>query len=439
MPEALSFACIHPVPKPGKDNTALASYRPITIGSTIAKVFESCILLSYGHLLTTSSFQYGFKAGVDTAQCTLAVKAVARHFTSRGSRVYAALLDASKAFDRSNYARIFQSLLYRGLPSSVVHLLYKWYTSTKVRVSWNSSMSSKSFELEHGVRQGGLLSPVLFAILYDELILLLQASGLGCHIGSRFVGTFAYADDLILLAPSLSALNNMLKVCHDWSHNSSICFNPAKSVVICLHGKLKDTVGNLPIQARLGNTLIASAKQVTHLGHLISADLTDSSEVIRIAKAYNRQFHAFFSKFRTLRDRSVLIQLYKTYCTSFYGLESIFISNCSSAARKLLTKSVNLSLMKLLNLPRESISQYLIAHGILNAEMIWKIRQLSFWSSAKLYTPFHGQWLVLKVFQPEIDSLAEAVDICPILLHKTPKSRIWHNCLYYWMQKKNLC
>ena len=58
-----------------------------------------------------------------------------------------------------------------------------------------------------GVKQGGVISPLLFSLYIDELYLLLKESGMGCHVGLTYAGAFGYADDIALVAPSLSSLN----------------------------------------------------------------------------------------------------------------------------------------------------------------------------------------------------------------------------------------
>ena len=60
------------------------------------------------------------------------------------------------------------------------------------------------FTIENGVKQGGIVSPVLFCIyIYiDGLLRLLRESNVGCFIGNVFVGALAYADDIALLAPT---------------------------------------------------------------------------------------------------------------------------------------------------------------------------------------------------------------------------------------------
>ena len=64
-----------------------------------------------------------------------------------------------------------------------------------MRINWNAAISC-SFDISNGVKEGGVLSPVLFNVYLDELILLLREKGVWCHINGMFVGAFCYADDI---------------------------------------------------------------------------------------------------------------------------------------------------------------------------------------------------------------------------------------------------
>ena len=81
----------------------------------------------------------------------------------------------------------------------------------------------------NGVKQGGVSSPVLFCLYIDDLLLTLSKSGVGCFIGKNFVGALAYADDIILVAPTASALHKLLSICGDYASEYCISFNAAKS------------------------------------------------------------------------------------------------------------------------------------------------------------------------------------------------------------------
>jgi Reverse transcriptase (RNA-dependent DNA polymerase) len=78
-------------------------------------------------------------------------------------------------------------------------------------------------------KKGGVLSPVLFCIYVDGLLVLLAKAGCGCYIGKHFMGTLAYADDIVLLASSQTALRKMLEICDTYGLDYSKCFN-AKSL-----------------------------------------------------------------------------------------------------------------------------------------------------------------------------------------------------------------
>ena len=81
-----------------------------------------------------------------------------------------------------------------------------------MHVQWNSAHSTP-FSLHNGVKQGGVLSPILFTIYIDSLLQKLKDSDLGCHVGRTFAGAFGYADDLALVYPSLSGLRQMIQIC----------------------------------------------------------------------------------------------------------------------------------------------------------------------------------------------------------------------------------
>ena len=75
----------------------------------------------------------------------------------------------------------------------------------------------------NGAKQGGVLSPILFAVSTDGSLAQLKNTGVGCHMDSRFVGTIAYADDITLLAPCKSAFSILISVCELMLQNMILC------------------------------------------------------------------------------------------------------------------------------------------------------------------------------------------------------------------------
>ena len=64
---------------------------------------------------------------------------------------------------------------------------------------------------------------------------LLEALSVGCHWGGYFAGAVCYADDIVLLAPSASALQHMLHICESFASSHGLLFNASKTQLICFH------------------------------------------------------------------------------------------------------------------------------------------------------------------------------------------------------------
>ena len=90
-----------------------------------------------------------------------------------------------------------------------IRLLLNMYTNHVSRVSWNG-ICSRHFVVGNGIKQGGVISPILFCIYIDSLLCALHNSGVGCYIGQMFRGAQAYADDIVLFAPTPSAMRTMI-------------------------------------------------------------------------------------------------------------------------------------------------------------------------------------------------------------------------------------
>ena len=117
------------------------------------------------------------------------------------------------------------------------------YLHQSAKVKWNGSVSN-AFSILNGVKQGAVLSAILFCVYIDDLIKELRRDRDGCWINQRFVGTAVYADDMFLLSPSLDGLQNMVDICSKYASDSNLRFstneNPQKSKTKCMSFLQKD-------------------------------------------------------------------------------------------------------------------------------------------------------------------------------------------------------
>jgi len=109
--------------------------------------------------------------------------------------------------------------------------LRSWYGKLVSSVLWNGVFSAY-FCVNCGVRQGGILSPLLFNVYVDQLIDSLSDSGFGCYIDSQFFGCIMYVDDLIMLSPSLKGLQSMFNLCDAYAKTHFLIFNAKKTFLM---------------------------------------------------------------------------------------------------------------------------------------------------------------------------------------------------------------
>ena len=170
LPKSLLETTIVPVIKNKCGSlTDCNNYRTIAIATITSKLLESIILLKCEEYFFTSDNLFGFKAGHSTEFCIYSLLEFIDFYKKRNTTVFVTFLDASKALDRVNYWLLFTKLNDNYVPLFVVKLLMFWYTKQDMKVRWGNTLSS-SFQVGNGVKQGGILSPVLFNIIWISLV-----------------------------------------------------------------------------------------------------------------------------------------------------------------------------------------------------------------------------------------------------------------------------
>ena len=154
------------------------NYRGISLFNGICKLFDYVIMHTCNGYLYTSDMQFGFKPQHSTTMCSLVYNEIINYYLSNNSNVYSCLLDASKAFDKVHYEKIFHILLNQKVPFCIIRLSMDSFERQMARVMWNSHVS-EYFSISNGVKQGGVISPVMFNLYFDNLLIYLEQSGLG--------------------------------------------------------------------------------------------------------------------------------------------------------------------------------------------------------------------------------------------------------------------
>ena len=353
VPNSLLTCSLQPIVKDNLgDKFSSDNYRAIGISPLVLKVLDLVILLLFANELKPCELQFGFQKKNSPTMCTWLVSETVNYFNNRDTPVFSCFLDISKAFDLVNFYKLFQKLKFKISPL-FVRLLSYIYMRQVCKVNWNNEFSSE-FLVHNGVRQGAVLSPTLFSVYIDELFMILKNSGFGCYVNEIFYGITGYADDLVLLSPSIYGLQRMIDLTNDYllslGLSISVNFvNPQKSKTKCIAFGLKHD----PLPVNLNGINLPWCDTYEHLGHLLYKDGTLKRDCDLKRRSFIGQFHALRQEIKYQKP-IVFLKLINIYLSHFYGSNLWNLFDCDS-----LYVTWNNVIRNIFNLPKRS-HRYLI-------------------------------------------------------------------------------
>ena len=203
------------------------------------------------------------------------LKELFQHYIADSSSTYVTMLDASKAFDKVNHNKLFTKLIDLGCPSFIVCILYGWYSTQKFIVRWCHSFS-EFVTVSNGVKQSGILSPHLFNVYMDDLIVNLNKLQIGCLYAGTIMNHIMYADDLCVFSPSVAGLRKLTDCCAKYSNMFDITYNANTSFCMVIDNKTEGKKNIHPVV--INNHTLPHTEKCKYLGHIINNNLTDARQ-----------------------------------------------------------------------------------------------------------------------------------------------------------------
>ena len=282
--------------------------------------------------------------------CSLMVKETVNYYLSNDSNVYSCCVDLSKAFDRVKHDKLFQLLIDRKVPGLFLRIIMDMYEHQTMRTVWNKRYSN-SFETINGVRQGGIISPILFCVYVDTLLKQLETDGIGCWVRGQFYGAIGYADDLKLLSPNVKGLKHMLEICERFGQTYGVKYNPTKTVCI-LYAKQQPR--HKPRMKLCGHELVW-VNSVKHLGHVITCNLSENVDIRSKKCDLFGRVNTVLSMLGNSPD-CVLRTVFSSQCAHLYGTVAWdFTDKCVHEY----VVAWNRSVRRIFNLPPMTHTRYL--------------------------------------------------------------------------------
>ena len=304
FPSCLKLAKVIPVYKSGA--TYLCSnYRPISLLSSVSKVFEKAMhsrLYTYLEKYNLIyELQFGFRQKHSTSHALVSMIEQIKSNLDTGKFAAGVFLDLQKAFDTVNHSILLKKLEHYGIRGRVNDWFASFLKDRKQFVTIDSTDSATN-DVEYGVPQGSVLGPLLFLLYINDLRHCLTNS-ISRH--------FADDTNILLCHSSLKTIRKTLtkdvENLFDWLCANRLSLNTQKTDLVLF--KPPSKLADFRLTISFGSTKIHMSNQVSYLGVLIDASLTWKPHITELSKKLTK-VAAILSKVRHFVPLETLKTLY---------------------------------------------------------------------------------------------------------------------------------
>ncbi len=258
--------------KKGSTST-LDNYRSITMGCNICKLYNRILTNRLQEGMESSDtlgeIQNGFRKGRRATDSLLVLETLIRKTKREKKKNFLALLDITKAYDRVDRDILWEIMEQMGVHRKLLNNIKSSYKNPSTTLQFQD-VTSDILMLKLGLKQGCVMSPILFAIYIAELGRRLQDSSLGVRLDDTNIPGMFFADDMMLIG-NRKDLQKLLRIVEDYALEFRIEFAGHKSSIISLGGPVdqnrKWTLGNKYLKEGKKETIyIEEENQGRYLG-----------------------------------------------------------------------------------------------------------------------------------------------------------------------------
>ena len=327
--EQWAIAILTPILKSGPKMDP-SNYRGISILSCLGKLYTAILnkrlmkfVIERGILRPEA---LGFVAGNRTSDAHLVVHSLIQRYCHQENRkIFSCFVDFSKAFDTIPRDLLFEKLLKYGINGKFFNNIKTMYTNDNCCIKVGNKLT-ESFLANQGVKQGCILSPLLFNIFIADIVERFETEN--CRPikidESRNLSCLLWADDIILLSHSEEGLRNMLSALDSYVNENGMSINTKKTQCMIFNKTGKFIRRSYPMK----NGIIETTKSYKYLGFI----LTPSGGIIsglkdlrdRAQRAYYKLKHKLGLHFRLYPSTTIslfesLIKPILLYSSDFWG------------------------------------------------------------------------------------------------------------------------
>ena len=314
LPDSWKEAIVIPVPKPGKDSTNPANYRPIALTSCICKTMERMVndrlvwFLEKNKLIAT--VQSGFRKQRSTLDHLVRFETFIREAFIKKEHVVSVFFDLESAYDTTWKYGIMNDLHDFGIRGRLAYFISAFLNERKFRVRVGDTFSNPHVQ-EMGVPQGSILSVTLFSVKINNIVKSV-CPGVEC---------FLYVDDFCICYRSKHMhtierqLQQVLNNLNKWSKENGFKFSKTKTK--CMHFCQSRNM-HLDPELTLNDVQIEVVSEFKFLGLLFDSKLSFIPHINYLSNKCHKALNLLrvVSSMDWGADRKVLLRLYRTLVRS---------------------------------------------------------------------------------------------------------------------------
>lgn len=276
------------IPKAGKiQHSSPKDYRPISLTSFLLKSLERILEIHIRDNLNdtlVAETQHAYTKGKSTDSALHSVVRTIERSMESKQYTLATFVDIEGAFNNVHTEAIIDALKRHKINTKIIKWIYNHLAFRMIKAEWNDETMVR--KATRGTPQGGVLSPLLWLLVVDEILIQLPYTG---------IKAVAYADDIVILASGIdlntlsdnttSALNRMRK----WAEQKGLGVNPSKTEIVLFTKKYKIPSFDPP---KIGDTALQIGKKAKYLGLTLDSKLLWRENIIERTRKANCALYA---------------------------------------------------------------------------------------------------------------------------------------------------
>lgn len=317
------------IPKKG-DLSECKNWRGITLLNTIQKIMAFIVLDRISPVVESClrNEQAGFRKNKSCVDHINSLRIIVEQSSEWNSPLYLLFVDFERAFDTINRDSIWNCLRNIGTPEKIITIIHMLYQDAPNRARFKG-IASEEFHIQRGVRQGCVLSPLLFLLVLDSVMVQTNSEareGIQWHLNKR-LHDLDYADDICLMSHSIGGIQEKINRLNYNSEKVGLKINLRKTKIMRVA-----TTNISPIS--IDGNAIEDVTQFIYLGSVISKDGGADADV---TSRINKARHAYAALGRVWRSSQISkkqkLRIFNTSVKSvlLYGCETWKVTHTLSS------------------------------------------------------------------------------------------------------------